>query len=45
MTGEVSIRGQVKPIGGAVAKVEAARQAGITRVLIPKDNWQALFDV
>lgn len=43
MTGEVSIRGQVKPIGGAVAKVEAAKMAGITRVIIPADNWQALF--
>ena len=43
MTGEVSIRGFVKPIGGVVAKVEAARQAGATRVIIPKDNWQDMF--
>lgn len=40
MTGEVSIRGGVKPIGGASAKIEAARQAGCTRVLIPQENWQ-----
>jgi len=43
MTGEVSIRGLVLPIGGVVAKVEAARQAGIERVLIPRQNWQESF--
>lgn len=43
MTGEVSIRGYVKPVGGVVAKVEAARQAGCTRVVIPRENWQEGF--
>ncbi|HWI62320.1 MAG TPA: ATP-dependent protease LonB [Symbiobacteriaceae bacterium] len=43
MTGEVSIRGYVKPVGGVVAKVEAARQAGCTRVLVPQENWQETF--
>lgn len=43
MTGELSIHGRVKPVGGVVAKVEAARQAGASRVLIPADNMQALF--
>ncbi|MCX8131335.1 MAG: ATP-dependent protease LonB [Clostridia bacterium] len=43
MTGELSIRGKVKPVGGVVAKVEAAKLAGIKRVLIPEENWQELF--
>ncbi|MBW5468351.1 ATP-dependent protease LonB [Brevibacillus formosus] len=43
MTGEVSIHGKVKPVGGVVAKVEAAKQAGATRVLIPEENWQSIF--
>ncbi len=43
MTGEVSIRGKVLAVGGTPAKVEAARQAGLKRVLIPKQNWQDSF--
>jgi Lon-like ATP-dependent protease len=43
MTGEVGIHGNVKPVGGVLAKVEAAFQAGATEVIIPKDNWQAIF--
>ncbi|MEW6227597.1 MAG: ATP-dependent protease LonB [Bacillota bacterium] len=43
MTGEVSIRGHVKPVGGIVAKVEAAVHAGAERVIIPRDNWQEVF--
>lgn len=44
MTGELSILGKVKPVGGIVPKVEAARQAGVKRVLIPKDNHLSLFE-
>ncbi len=40
MTGEVSIRGEIKPVGGVPVKLEAACQAGIRRVLIPQANWQ-----
>ncbi len=43
MTGEVGIHGNVKPVGGVLAKVEAAFQAGATTVIIPKDNWQEIF--
>ena len=43
MTGEISIRGRVKPVGGVAAKIEAAIQAGCKRVLIPKENWQERF--
>ncbi|MBB3109877.1 Lon-like ATP-dependent protease [Paenibacillus phyllosphaerae] len=43
MTGEVGIHGNVKPVGGVLAKVEAAFQAGANRVIIPRENWQAVF--
>jgi Lon-like ATP-dependent protease len=43
ITGEVSIRGYLRSVGGIVPKVEAACQAGATRVLIPRENWQELF--
>ncbi|RJG20533.1 ATP-dependent protease LonB [Paenibacillus thiaminolyticus] len=43
MTGEISIHGRIKPVGGVLAKVEAAFQAGATRVLIPKENWLEIF--
>lgn len=44
MTGEISIKGNIKPVGGVVAKVDAAKAAGIKKVFIPKDNYQELFD-
>lgn len=45
MTGEVSLRGAVLPIGGLPEKLMAAVRAGITRVLIPKENLNDLDDV
>ena len=43
MTGELSIRGLVRPVGGVSAKIYAAEQAGVRRVLIPKENWQEMY--
>jgi Lon-like ATP-dependent protease len=38
MTGSLSVRGEVLPVGGVTAKIEAAAQAGFRRVIIPKAN-------
>lgn len=38
MTGSISIRGTVLPVGGVTAKIEAAVEAGVKKVLIPKAN-------
>lgn len=42
MTGSLSVRGQVLPVGGVTAKIEAAAESGLKKVLIPKANQ---FDV
>ncbi len=38
MTGELSIQGKVRPVGGIVEKLYAARQAGMRAILVPKEN-------
>ncbi|HHW71847.1 MAG TPA: ATP-dependent protease LonB [Firmicutes bacterium] len=43
MTGEVTIHGMVKAVGGIVPKVRAAAEAGVKKVLIPRENWQEIL--
>ena len=45
MTGEVSLRGVVMPIGGLPEKLMAAQRAGVTQVFIPEENVDDLADV
>lgn len=45
MTGEISLRGGVMPIGGLPEKLMAAQRAGIKKVFIPADNTEDLEDV
>ena len=45
MTGEVTLRGRVLPIGGLKEKLLAAKMAGMKKVLIPKDNERDLAEI
>ena len=45
MTGEISLRGRVLPIGGLREKLLAARRSGIKKVLMPRDNEKDLKEV
>ncbi|MGF7532370.1 ATP-dependent protease LonB [Bacillus mexicanus] len=43
MTGEISLNGLVKPIGGVIPKIKAAKQSGAKKVIIPYENQQAIL--
>jgi Lon-like ATP-dependent protease len=43
MTGEISLNGLVKPIGGVIPKIKAAKHSGAQKVIIPYDNKQSIL--
>ena len=44
ITGEISVQGQIKPVGGVSEKLEAARRAGLVRACVPRENMLERFE-
>ncbi|MCY3797437.1 MAG: endopeptidase La [Chloroflexi bacterium] len=45
MTGEITLRGHILPVGGVVEKILAARRRNIPRIILPKDNQKDMHDL
>jgi len=45
MTGEITLRGRVLPVGGLKEKILAAYQSGIKNIIIPKENIKNIEDI
>ena len=43
ITGEISIKGKICPVGGVYEKIQAAKEAGVKKVFVPKDNMKEMF--
>jgi ATP-dependent Lon protease len=45
MTGEISLRGRVLPVGGIKTKILAAKRAGINKIVLPKENEESMSEI
>lgn len=45
MSGEITLRGQVLPVGGVKEKMLAARRAGVQCIILPEGNRQDIMDI